>query len=103
MAKEQTRGATMAMGATNARLELLGRLLSWRLRMFDSAHEIGQASRVYITDCHHFEIFGGEPGHMKSRVFCQQPIGGDDACSLADEDGDAVFADAVEQLGDRLV
>jgi hypothetical protein len=34
--------------------------------------EIGQASRVHITDRHHFEVPGGEPGHMKSRVFREQ-------------------------------
>jgi hypothetical protein len=69
--KSKTKNATKTMGATNARLELRGWLLSWRLRMFDSADEIGQATSVHVTDRHHFEIPSSEPGHMKSRVLRQ--------------------------------
>ena len=76
---------------------------SQHLRFSNRVYQLGEASRVHITHRDHFQIIRPGIHYMKSGVFGQQLIRAPRCGLVADKDRNVVFANAVKQLGNRLV
>ena len=68
----------------------------------DRPYQFRQPRWIYVADRDHFQIACTEVHHLKSRVLCRQLIRAR-CVFLADENRNAMLANAVEQLGHRLV